>query len=251
MPTRSAPPPPLDVYLTPCALGPDVLKGRAVVVVDVLRASSTIVTALAHGARAVVPVATTGDAARLAGTIDADLRVLGGERGGLPIAGYDAGNSPLEYTPERVRGRTVILTTTNGTAALVAARDAARVAVGSFVNAAATAAFMRAARADDLPVVVLCAGTDGRVSMEDTLCAGLLLSRVAAPGEVGQLSDSAQIAHALYQGSREALARTLFGAAHTQHLIRLGFADDIAYCARLDAFDALPLLQDGRVALGA
>ena len=239
----------LDVLLTPGGLGEDALHGRAVVVVDVLRASTTIVAALENGARAVIPVADKGEAGRLAASLDADVSLLGGERGGTTIAGYAAGNSPLEYTPEAVAGRTVVLTTTNGTAAMATARSAASAAVGAFTNAEATVGFLRRALDDGRPATILCAGSEGRVSLEDTLCAGLLVTRLVEPGHVSELPDSAQIAAALYRGSADRLARTLFGARHTQHLIDLGHSDDVAFAARIDASDALPVFRDNQLVL--
>ncbi len=239
----------LEVALSPRALDADALAGRDVVVIDVLRASSTIVTALVNGARAVIPVAEQGEAGRLAASLDPDVSLLGGERGGKTLAGYGAGNSPLEYTREAVEGRTVVLTTTNGTGALALARQARAVAAGSFLNASATVRFLREALDAGRPATILCAGWNGRVSLEDTLCAGLLVSRVASPAEVTALGDGVQIALALYRGSRSQLARALFGAEHTQRLIALGFADDVTYCARIDALDGLPILRDNRLVL--
>lgn len=239
----------LDVVLSARALDPDALRGRLVVVVDVLRASSTVITALANGARAVIPAADLGEAARLAASLDPEVSLVGGERGGAKLAGYAAGNSPLEYGPEAVGGRTVVLTTSNGTAAMAFARAGASAVVGAFLNAGAVAAHLRAALDAGTPATVLCAGSGGRVSLEDTLCAGLLLDRTAGPEAAARLGDSAQIAHALYRGSQDHLARALFGAEHTQHLIRLGFADDVTYCARIDALPVLPVLRDTQIVL--
>ena len=239
----------LEVALSPRALDAEALAGRDVVVIDVLRASSTIVTALANGARAVIPVAEQGEAGRLAASLDPDVSLLGGERGGQKLAGYGAGNSPLEYTREAVGGRTVVLTTTNGTGSLALAKQARAVAAGCFLNAGAAAGFVRRALEADRSVTILCAGWNGRVSLEDTLCAGLLVSRVASPADVATLGDGAQIAFALYRGSQSQLARALFRAEHTQRLIALGYADDVTYCARIDALDALPVLRDNRLVL--
>ncbi|MEM7786590.1 MAG: 2-phosphosulfolactate phosphatase [Bacteroidota bacterium] len=239
----------LDVVLSARGLDADTLKGRAVVVIDVLRASSTVVTALSNGARAVIPAADLGEAGRLAAMLDPDVSVVGGERGGEKLAGYAAGNSPLEYGPEVVDRKTVVLTTSNGTAAMAMARAAASAAIGAFLNADAVSGLVSQAAAHGPGVTLICAGSGGRVSLEDTLCAGLLVSRVAPPEEVARLGDSAQIAHALYRGTESQLARALFGAEHTQRLIDLGFADDVTYCARIDAVPVLPVLDDNRIVL--
>ena len=238
----------LHVALTPSALDPDALGGRAVLVIDVLRASTTIVTALANGARAVIPVADKGEAGRLAASLDRDVSLLGGERDGVRLPGFAAGNSPLEYTEAAVAGKTVVLTTTNGTAALVGARAAARLSVGAFVNADAAARWLRRALDDGLGATVVCAGWRGRVALEDALCAGLLVDRVAG-GATG-LGDGAQIAHGLYRGARGDLARALLSADHAARLVRLGAGDDVAACARLDATDGVPVYRDNRLVAG-
>lgn len=238
----------LSVALSPLGLDADALDGQAVLMVDVLRASTTIVTAIENGARSVIPVADKGQAGRLAASLDRDVSVLGGERGGEKLPGFALGNSPREYTPEVVGGKTVVLTTTNGTAALVRARGAARLAVGALVNAASGAAFLRRALEDGLDATVLCAGWEGRVSLEDALCAGLLVDRV---GEGQTLDDGARIAHGLFRGARGDLARALFNADHTQRLVALGAGDDVAFCARLDASDALPVYRDNQLVAGS
>jgi len=235
----------LAVALTPAALARDDLADRAVVVIDVLRAGTTIVTALANGARAVIPVAEEGEAGRYRATFDRDVSFIGGERDGKPLAGYDAGNSPAEYTEAAVAGRTVVLTTTNGTAALVHARGARRVAAGAFVNASALAGFLRQALDDGLGAVILCSGWRGAVSLEDTLCAGLLVDLVA--GGASGLGDGAQIAYGLYRGAKSDLARALVAAEHTRRLVALGAADDVARCAQIDTTDTLPVFRDNQL----
>lgn len=245
----------LDVVLTPRAITAESLRGRAVVVVDVLRAGSTIVTALANGARAVIPAADVGEAGRLASTMDADVLLLGGERGGKALAGYGAGNSPAEYALDAVRDRTVVLTTTNGTPSIALARHARALAVGSFLNLSAAADFLRQHLRNGQAATILCAGDDGRVALEDTLCAGRIATHVLASdglaGEAAALSDGTQIAIALDRGSRGHLARALFRARHTQALLALGAAADVTYCARIDALDALPVRRDNLLVLAS
>jgi 2-phosphosulfolactate phosphatase len=244
---------PVDVYFTPRPLSDDALKGRVVVVVDVLRACSTITTALAHGARAVVPVADMAEASRIAGALDPETSLLGGERGGKPIDGYGAGNYPLEYGPEAVGGRTVVLNTTNGTGAFVAARGAAQAVAGCFLNVGRVADFLRevVTSGPEKEPVILCAGQEGRVALEDVLCAGFLLDKLWGEAVPDRLPDGAHIALTQYRNDARRLARALFGCAHTQHLIALGYGDDVAYCARLDALPVLPRYRDSRLVLDA
>lgn len=237
----------LDVVLSPTALDPDEVKGHRVVVVDVLRASTTIATALANGARAIIPATDTGEAGRLAATLDSNASLLGGERDGKPVEGFGAGNSPAEYSPEAVDGKTVVLTTTNGTRALSRAKKGAHVAVGTFVNAQAVADFLREGLEEDQPGTIVCAGWHGRVSLEDALCAGLLLDRVLRPEQAGALADPAKIAYALYQGSRNDIERAIRGTEHARRLHALGLGDDIARCAAVDTLSVLPVQNDGRI----
>ncbi len=243
----------VDVVLTPRALDDNALTGRLVVVVDVLRACSTITTALAHGARAVVPVGDMTEAGRIAAALDPETSLLGGERGGKPIDGYRAGNSPLEYEPEVVAGRTVVLNTTNGTGAFVAARRAAEAVACCFLNVSRTADYLRGRMRADAPpeVVILCAGEEGHVTLEDVLCAGFLLDRLWGDAVPERISDGAHIALTQYRHDARRLALAILGCAHTQHLIALGYGDDVAYCAQLDAFPVLPRYRDSRLVLDA
>lgn len=231
----------IDVALTVEELAAAPVAGAAAVVLDVVRASTTIVTALANGARAVVPVATPEEA-RARGRVWADGPVLvGGERGGHPPPGFDCGNSPAEYSPERVAGRTVLFTTTNGTRALLAVQGARRVAVGGFVNAAAVVRWA-AAEADD--VVLVCAGERGRFCLEDAVCAGLLAARLAArwPAPV---TDSARAALALWERYGGDLAAMLRDAAWAQALAAQGQGGDLMPCVTLDVYDLVPVVRDG------
>ena len=239
----------LDVRLSPAALRPETLKGRTVAVVDVFRASSTIATALANGARAVVPAADLGEAGRLAATLDNDTVLVGGDRNGEPLDGYGIGNAPADVPAEVVRGKTVVLTTANGTPALAAARAAETTVVASLLNASRAAAFVHSQARLGRPVTLLCAGTGGRIALEDVLCAGLMLSRFLQPAEVAALGDAAQMAYALYAGSHTQLGAALAGATQARRLSQLGRDEDVAACTRLDVLDALPTLVDGRVVI--
>lgn len=222
--------------------------GKTVVVIDVLRASSTIVTALSNGCDALYPVADPATAALFRKKLGADC-LTGGERHGLKIAGFDLGNSPLEYTPETVSGRRIILTTSNGTRALLEAENAAEILIGSFLNAGRTSAYL----ADKEEVVFFCAGTNGEPGLEDLLCAGLMTEQLLASGVEAVLTDAAQIGLVSYRhffGQPEAdPVAVLYQAHHTKGLAALGFADDITYCAQIDARPCLVRCRDGRITL--
>ena len=215
--------------------------GSAVVVIDVFRASTTIAAALAGGARFVLPVADVEQAMKLAEPYAENEVLLGGERECQRIEGFQLGNSPREYTREVVAGKVVIFTTTNGTRALTAAKDATRVIVGSFVNFSAVADAVTGNEA----VTLLCAGNNGRLSLEDFVCAGGLVHRLAK-GE-SQLNDAALAARAAYKNLKTDLGRTLTATEHALRLADLGFRADLDFALKVDSVPVVPSLNDGRI----
>ncbi|MCX6843243.1 MAG: 2-phosphosulfolactate phosphatase [candidate division WOR-3 bacterium] len=212
-----------------------------VVVVDVFRASTTIAAALAGGARFVLPVADVEQAMRLAEPYAENEVLLGGERECRRIDGFHLGNSPREYTRETVAGKVVIFTTTNGTQALAAAEDAGAVFVGSFVNFSAV---VEAVAGFDA-VTILCAGNNGRLSLEDFACAGGLVGRLAK--RTSQLDDAAMAARAAYKDLKEDLHRSLMSTEHAHRLADLGFRADLEFALKVDSIPVVPRLHDGRI----
>ena len=215
------------------------------VVIDVLRATTSIATALHHGAVCVVPARTVAEARELARRGGADT-LLAGERQGVPPRGFSLGNSPREFSRRRVGGQRIVLTTTNGTAALMAAQSRARdVYTGSYVNFSEILAVVRSALRRELDVALVCAGSEGRFSLEDTACAGrlvrLALHRLPGRGRV-QLNDAARSALHIEKPYDEKLARLFQHADHGRTLRRLGFARDLAACRALDAHPVVPHL---------
>jgi 2-phosphosulfolactate phosphatase len=234
----------IDVILTPAELPPLAgrdLGGTACVVFDVLRATSTFVTALANGASAIIPVSEISEAV--------DYRkkrpdvLLGGERNGVKIrtaeGEFDFGNSPREYTPEKVRGKTVVSTTTNGTRALRACAHAKTVLAGSFLNLGATAKFLRDQNFEN--VLLVCAGTRENTALEDVMAAGAL-------GEIldaGELSDSAQITLAAFRQSKGNLAGAISKSENAMRLLAIpDLREDVKFCLQRDVFDFVAA-QDG------
>jgi 2-phosphosulfolactate phosphatase len=230
----------IDVALTLEEVRGMPLAGVTAVVLDVVRASTTIVAALESGARAVIPVGTPDEARARGREADAGPVLVGGERGGAPPAGFDYGNSPAEYTPDRVLGRTVVFTTTNGTRALLAVEGARRVAVGGFVNAGAV---VRWAMAEPGDVLLVCAGERGRFCLEDAVCAGLIVDRLATTASA--LTDAARAARTLWDRYAGRLDAMLAEAAWAQALVRQGRGADLALCVTLDVYQAVPVLRDG------
>jgi 2-phosphosulfolactate phosphatase len=213
----------------------------ATVVIDVLRATTVIACALAHGARDIVPVADVETARRLARSTDGAL--LGGEQGNVRPAGFDLGNSPAEYD-SRVADRTVILRTTNGTRAIEACRSSRTLWCGALVNASA---IVRALAAAEIKTAALvCAGQDGAFSLEDFVCAGAFLDGLTALREIAS-GDEAIAAQELFRSYRRRLGKLLAKADHARVLQRAGFGDDVAFAAQIDLYDVLPAMREGRI----
>lgn len=222
--------------------------GKTVVVIDVLRASSTIVTALTNGCFAVYPVADPGAAALFKRQLGSDC-LTGGERRGLKIPGFDLGNSPLEYTAAAVDGQRVILTTSNGTKALLEAQNADEILIGSFLNAGHLSSYL----ATKEEVVFFCAGSNGEPGLEDLLCAGLMTERLINAGVETTITDAARLGLVAYRhllGNSQADPVTVLNQfEHSKYLASIGFAEDIAFCAQIDARPCLARYQDGRIML--
>ncbi len=235
----SAPVPSLDLYLLPRDVPAERLADATVIVVDLLRASTTIATALAAGAECVMPFAEIDDTLAAAERFGRQNVLLGGERGGRLIPGFDLGNSPSEYTPERVAGRRILFTTTNGARALHHARGAQRILIGAAVNCTAVA--LAVAPGED--VAILCAGTDGVIAMEDLIGGGAIVDAMIRRNDAWVMNRTAAIALELWQGERERVDLGITGAAGAQNLIAIGQEADIARCAQIDALTVVPQLD--------
>lgn len=225
------------MVLTAERVGAGTVDGATVLVIDVLRASSTIVAALAAGCRALVPVRDAEEARARAAAYAPATALLAGERRGEPLQGFDLGNSPLEFHPERVGGRTVLLTTSNGTRALLAVRGAAAIGVAGFVNLGAAA---RWADAQERDVALVCAGERGAVSLEDQVCAGLLVERLAARQPRPVLTPRAREARRIARPYAGDVGRLREDSSWARHLRRSGRADDVEACLALDTATVVP-----------
>jgi 2-phosphosulfolactate phosphatase len=223
------------------------LRGQTVVVIDVLRAATTIATALANGAKEIIPVTTVERAVKISGSLFGDHILRGGERNGKTIEGFDLGNSPAEYTSAKVDGKAIIYSTTNGSGAIDRARYGRDVVVCSFVNLGAVTRFLRAGGTD---FVILCSGNNGRFSMEDSVCAGMLLSRLGEEEGLDlRLSDAAQAALVLFKTFGRSILKMLRSSEHGQYLTQIGFGADLDVCASVDSLEVLPFLSGNVVRL--
>jgi len=237
----------IDLYFTPGQTDELALRDRTVVVIDVLRASTTIIAALSNGAREIIPVATVESAVKISGNLFGDVILLGGERNGRMIDGFNLGNSPAEYTGERVKGKAIIFSTTNGSQALVKARYARELFVCGFVNMGTVADALWQTPRD---FTIVCAGNDGVLSMEDTVCAGMLVSRVAAGGGLDpELSDGALVARTLHRTFGRGILKMIRSSDHGRRLLEIGFGEDLKFCAGVDTLPVLPLLEGNVIKL--
>jgi len=230
------------VALLPRALHP---QGKVCVAIDVLRASSTVVAALALGATEVVPRASLNGARAVARRLG---YLLCGERGGLPPPGFALGNSPSALRAEAVAGRGLVLTTTNGTRLLAALRGARQVLVACLLNRTAAA---RLALSLGGPVALVCAGEDGgrRLALEDVIGAGAVVDAALALDPSLVLDDGARLAHMAFLQARARLEEALAASEHGAHLLSLGLGADVAFCARLDIWAVVPRLESGPLSL--
>jgi 2-phosphosulfolactate phosphatase len=237
----------LDVFLAPSELTPAALDGRTVAVIDVLRATTTIAAALHAGARTVIPFLELEDAVRTARQYERGEVKLAGERHMLPIPGFDLGNSPLEFTDAAVGQQTVLLTTTNGTRALHAAEDAKTVLVASYTNFSATLARLRLALESGQSVSIICAASEGTVSLEDTACAGRFVRALRGTAPEATRNDAAEISVLLAAKYDDDLATLFLDAEHGRALRDAGFDSDLNACASLDLYPVLAEYRDRAV----
>ena len=237
----------IDLFFIPHQTDELALREKTVIVIDVLRASTTIITALSNGAREIIPVTTVESAVKISGNLFGDVILLGGERNGRMIDGFSLGNSPAEYTAERVRGKAIILSTTNGSQALVKARYARELFVCGFVNIGTVAdALWRTPR----DFTIVCAGNDGALSMEDSVCAGMLISRIAASGGAEpEMSDGALVARTLHRTFGRGILKMIRSSEHGRRLQEIGMGADLKLCSGIDTLPVLPLLEGNVIKL--
>ncbi|PQO39451.1 2-phosphosulfolactate phosphatase [Blastopirellula marina] len=233
----------MDVFLLPALLGETDLSGGVAVVIDVLRATTTITHAIAHGADCVIPLLSVDETKEQGAKNPSAL--LGGERGGQKIDGFDLGNSPAEYPASVVGGKKILFTTTNGTKAMQACRAASEIYIAAFVNLTAVCNQL----ADHPHITVVCAGTEGEITREDVLLAGAIVDQLATDAaEPLQLNDQAQIAadawlEAKHDLTTVSLADRLKQSRGGRNVLRLGQENDIEIAATLDKFTVVPKLD--------
>ncbi len=241
----------LAVYFTPVGVNAGAIAGKPVLVIDVLRATTTMIVALANGAKAILPAASADDALKLAQNLERGQVLLAGERRAERIPGFALGNSPLEMTPEAVGGKTLVMTTTNGVQALLAADDGRPVFIGAAVNfrAAAQAAWRAFEEAGEL--TILCAGREKAFGLEDAYAAGRFVEAIV-PGKLRrtvEVNDAVIAARELVRKFGNDWKKAVTASAHARYLKERGFASDVAFAVQMDTYELVPVYGDRRVTI--
>jgi 2-phosphosulfolactate phosphatase len=251
--------PAVFVHLLPQLIPPESLRGSLAIIVDVLRATTVMVHALANGCKWVIPCGEIDEAEAIASSLPPGTALLAGERQGVPIPGFDLGNSPSEFTREACAGKTLVMTTTNGTRAILASLESDRIYIASFANFTATIAeiIVKFRRRDCEPLHIICAGTEGSISFEDSLLAGALAARLLLPpGSIEPDShhlgnDEASIV--LFQWleierflRHRPLSRLLSLGRGGQNVRRIGLAADLDDAAAFDRYSLVAELRQDR-----
>jgi 2-phosphosulfolactate phosphatase len=234
----------VDLAFTPHELEKKELTGKSVVVIDALRATTTMTVGFENGAAAFIPVATVEEARDLVAK-NPDF-LLAGERRALPLDGFHLGNSPRDYRPQKVKGKTIVMTTTNGTRALVVARGGAEVFIGSFLNLSALVDRLVEAERD---VVIACSGEKDLFCLEDTVCGGAIVEQLEKTGLPLVKTDAASAAKILYEQCEGNVYGMLCTCEWGAYLEGIGLGKDVRVCAQVDSSKLVPVYREGKIFL--
>lgn len=220
------------------------LRDKNIVVIDVLRSSTTVAVALHNGAREIIPVSSIESAVKISGSLFGEVTLRGGERNGKMIDGFNLGNSPREYSFSNVNGKSIIFCTTNGSVAMHKSRYARNLAIASFVNVSVIVDYIKEVNSDFLIVCAGRAGVSGSFSLEDAVCAGMILHKLTDndAGSV-ELSDAARASLLLYRSLGRSLPKLLKTCDDGQYLTEIGFEEDLKVCGGVDSVPVLPVLS--------
>jgi 2-phosphosulfolactate phosphatase len=234
----------INVLFSPSLVDELYFTGKTTVVIDVLRATSTIIEALNNGAKEVIPVNTFEFALKASGSIFGGQTILGGEKNTKKIESFNLGNSPLEYTREVVAGKSIILFTTNGSKAIVKAKFSEHLLICAFTNLSHVAKFLIENGKD---FEILCSGRAGGFSIEDTICAGRLITEIEELGQDITLSDSARACKYLSKFLGKSIRKMLLDSEHGKLLVENEFQADIDYCSNVNTMNLLPFYNNGSI----
>lgn len=231
----------IDIVISAGDIRKDKIYDKTVIVIDMLRATSVITTALANGCSEVVPILTVEEAMELVRE-NRNQHILGGERKALRIEGFDCSNSPLEYGCEAVRNKTIVLTTTNGTRAIKGSEEARNILIGAMINGEAVAKKAVELKND---VVIVNAGTYDEFSIDDFICSGYIIECLATLVDM-ELSDIAVTAHYIYKNNEDIFSY-IKHASHYKRIMELGLQEDLEYCCKKSIVDVVPEYINGKI----
>lgn len=232
----------ISVYATPENVLDKELKDQRVVIIDVLRATSTILTALYNGCRDIVPTIEIEEAVNISRIYEKDSFLLCGERNITAIDGFHLSNSPAEYTEDIVKGKTLLFTTTNGTRAIRKASDAGEVIIAALNNVDAVSDYLLSKEGD---IVFICAGTDKKFSLDDIVAAGAVISRMVKRDPAIVVSDLAYVCRHMYESCADDIEDLLKESAHFQRMEEAGLLEDIKDCLSLNTAPVVGIFKDG------
>lgn len=236
----------VDVIASLKDLSPPKIYGKTVIVLDIFRCTSTIVTALANGCREVIPARSALEAKEIAAKLEANTFVLAGEVKGKKIEDFDFGNSPLEFSQEVIRDKTVILSTTNGADAIKSSKPAKHIIISSFLNVSAACSMAVTYHKD---IVIVCSGRNGNIALEDLMGAGCHVSRLMQYHQDVRLSDQARTFYYLYNYFKENLLQVLQTSRSGLNLQTLGYEKDIPFCLQKNIYKLAPVFKNNSVQL--
>jgi len=237
----------IDLLLSRSEIQPDKVAGRLVVIIDVWRASTSIITALANGCAGIIPVAEVEQARALAKKFPPNSILLGGERNELPIPGFDLSNSPLDYSADLVKNKRIIFTSSNGAKLFSNAHSAEKTVVGGFLNVTILSDLILG---NNLDVSILCAGKNGQFGLEDAVCGGMIIDKVIkkTPGRCEiELNDGALAARILYDFYANNLSELIYQSSHGKRLIEIGQEPDLLISLSTDSKEIIPILKNDQL----
>jgi 2-phosphosulfolactate phosphatase len=237
----------LDVFFTPSHVKSVDTVGRLVAIVDVLRASTSVATALGNGARTVIPVEGADEVIMRAREFERSEIRLAGEQKMLPITGFDLGNSPQDFTREAVEGKTILITTTNGTRALLGVQGARDIVIASYVNFTAVLTLMKVAASSNTDIAIICAGEEGSFTLEDAACAGRYVRAIPKRSDSVSVNDAAAASVLIEKKYGDNIAKVFKESSHGQALQEAGFGADLAAAAEVDSYPVVPIYQDRQI----
>ncbi len=238
----------IETLLTPYFVESENMFANSLVVsIDVLRASTSICAALFNGAKEIIPVDSVDKAAQIYSNLSREIRLLGGERNMIKPDGFDLGNSPLDYTEDKVKNKTIILTTTNGTKAFLKAKQAKIKLIGAFVNQSAILHYIDSCLNNGINMIYfLCAGNQSRMAYEDVLCAGAFLHFLNKVNDF-ELSDSSLAAMNLFELHSNNIYEFIKNCEHPKKLIEVGLQADIEICLKTNAYNIIPIFESNSI----